>query len=123
MNAVLWVLQIVLALAFLLAGVGKVTQPKEKLRQRMAYVEDFSEPAVKAIGTAEILGTLGLVLPAATGIATWLTPVAAAALVVLMIGAVATHLRRNEANQIVFPVVLGIVALIIAWGRFGPYSL
>lgn len=122
MNIVLWVLQILLALAFLGAGTMKVLQPKEKLRERMAYVEDFSEPTVKLIGSAEILGALGLILPAVAGIATWLTPLAAIGLAITMVGAVLVHLRRKETSQIGVPLLLGVAAAVIAWGRFGPHS-
>lgn len=122
MNIVLWVLQIVLAAAFLGAGAMKVSRPKEKLQERMAYVEDFSQQTIRLIGSAEILGAVGLILPAVTSIATWLTPLAAAGLAIVMVGAVAVHLRRKEANQIGVPVALGVAALIIAWGRFGPYG-
>ena len=80
MNVVLWVIQVVLALAFLFAGVSKVARPKEKLREQMAWVDDFSQPMVRFIGTMEILGAIGLVLPALTGIAPILTPIAAVGL-------------------------------------------
>jgi uncharacterized membrane protein YphA (DoxX/SURF4 family) len=121
MNVFLWVLQVLLALVFLGAGTMKVITPKEKLQPRMAYVEDFSEPVIKFIGAVEILGALGLILPAATGIAVVLTPLAATGLAIVMIGAVITHVRRKENNQLAMPVGLLIIAVIIAWGRFGPY--
>jgi hypothetical protein len=88
----------------------------------MAYVEDFSGGAVKAIGAVEILAALGLVLPAVTGIAPVLVPLAALGLVVVMIGAAVVHARRGE-NQLIVPnVVLLVLAAVVAWGRFGPYS-
>jgi uncharacterized membrane protein YphA (DoxX/SURF4 family) len=121
MNVFLWVLQALLALAFLGAGTMKLLQPKKKLQERMAYVEDFSEPTVKFIGAVEALGALGLILPAATGIAPILTPLAATGLAVIMALAVAVHLRRGEAKMTPVNVVLFVIAAIIAWGRFGPY--
>ena len=65
----------------------------------MTYVEDFSTPAVKAIGAAELLGAVGLILPLATGIAPILTPLAAVGLTVLMIGAVATTCAARRARS------------------------
>jgi uncharacterized membrane protein YphA (DoxX/SURF4 family) len=121
MNVFLWVLQVLLALAFLAAGTMKVITPKEKLQPRMAYVDDFSGPAVKFIGTAEILGALGLILPAATGIAPILTPLAATGLAIIMVLAAITHIRRGEARQTPVNAVLFLLAAVIAWGRFGPY--
>ncbi len=118
MNVFLWILQILLAAAFLGAGAMKLAQPKEKLQPRMAYVEDFSAGAVKGIGAAELLGALGVILPWASGIAKVLTPLAATGLVLVMIGAVLTHLRRKEGNQVGVPLALLILALVVAIGRF-----
>lgn len=118
MNIVLWIVQILLALAFLAAGAMKATQPKARLatNDQMKWVEDFSENNIKLIGLAEVLGALGLVLPQWTGILPWLTPLAAAGLAVLMIGAAATHLRRKE--PFIPTVVLGVLAALVAFGRF-----
>ncbi|HEY8308151.1 MAG TPA: DoxX family protein [Lapillicoccus sp.] len=123
MNVALWIIQIVLAAAFLIAGTTKVLTPKEKLRERMAWVDDFSQTSVRLIGTAEILGALGLILPAATGIAPILTPIAAVGLVIIMIGAAITHVRRKEPAIVPVNIVLLVLAVIVAWGRFGPYQL
>jgi uncharacterized membrane protein YphA (DoxX/SURF4 family) len=114
--------QIVLAAAFLLAGATKVITPKEKLRERMAWVDDFSQPMVRFIGTMEVLGALGLVLPAATGVAPILTPIAAVGLMVIMIGAAITHGRRKEPAILPANAVLFLLAAVVAWGRFGPYA-
>jgi uncharacterized membrane protein YphA (DoxX/SURF4 family) len=120
MNVVLWVLQILLAMAFAAAGTAKLTQPRDRLRQSMPFVEDFSDQAVKLIGVAEVLGAIGLILPAAIGIATWLTPIAAACLAVVMVLATLTHIRRRES---VGPtVVLFALAAFVAIERFGPQS-
>lgn len=86
----------------------------------MGWVDDFSQRTIRWIGVAELLGAVGLVLPAATGVATWLTPTAAVGLVVVMLGAVATHLRRREVPMVVPPLVLGLLAAFVAWQRFGP---
>jgi len=69
MNAALWVAQILLALAFGAAGIIKITQPHEKLAASMGWPSDFSPGFVRFIGAAELLGALGLILPAVTGIA------------------------------------------------------
>jgi uncharacterized membrane protein YphA (DoxX/SURF4 family) len=118
MNVVLWIVQGLLALAFAGAGFMKLTQPKEKLQPRMGYVEDFSAGTVKLIGTAELLAAAGLILPWLTGIATVLTPLAACGLVLVMVLAAATHLRRKESQAILFNVILGGLALFVALGRF-----
>ncbi|PUA81221.1 DoxX family protein [Nocardioides currus] len=122
MDVVLWIIAGLLAVAFLAAGATKLTQPKDKLAQNMGWVEDFSPNAVKAIGALEVLAAVGLVLPAALDIVPVLTPLAALGLVLVMIGAAVTHARRQETQMIVVNVVLGVLAAIVAWGRFGPYS-
>ena len=123
MNVAIWVLQILLALAFLAAGLTKISQPRQKLATNMGWVEDFSDPAVRSIGTLEILGALGLLLPALTGVATVLVPVVAVGLAFLMAGAAATHRRRGELPMIGINTVLLVLAVVVAWARFGPYSL
>jgi uncharacterized membrane protein YphA (DoxX/SURF4 family) len=123
MNIVLWIVAAVLALAFLAAGLMKITQPKEKLAASgMGWTEGFGSGAVKAIGVAEVAGALGLVLPALTGIAPFLVPTAAAGLVLLMIGAAITHLKRGEAQMVLVNVVLGALAAFVALGRFGAWA-
>ncbi|MEN3308319.1 MAG: hypothetical protein V7603_4521 [Micromonosporaceae bacterium] len=120
MNIFLWIVQVLLAVAFLWAGGMKVAQPKEKLQPRMGFVEDYSANGVKAIGAVELVAVLGLILPWATGIAKVLTPLAAAGLVIVMIGAIVTHVRRKETtpNEIGAPVALLVLALIATIGRF-----
>jgi uncharacterized membrane protein YphA (DoxX/SURF4 family) len=122
MNVFLWILQAVLALMFAMAGVQKATQPKDKLLTRLPWVADFSQGTVRFIGLAELAGALGLILPAATGIAPVLTPLAATGLAVIMVLAAFTHARRKEPGAIAFNAALFVVAVVIAWGRFGPYS-
>jgi uncharacterized membrane protein YphA (DoxX/SURF4 family) len=124
MNIVLWMLAGLLALMFLAAGGMKLAQPKEKLgaSPNMAWTEDFSPGVIKMIGALEVLAALGLILPAALDIVPVLVPMAAVGLVLVMIGAVITHARRGESSAIPVNVVLILLAGIVAWGRFGPYS-
>jgi uncharacterized membrane protein YphA (DoxX/SURF4 family) len=122
MNIALWIIAGLLAGAVLVSGAMKLAQPKEKLASRYGWVEDFSAGAVKAIGTLEVLAAVGLILPAALGIAPVLVPLAAVGLVVLMAGAIITHLRRHEAGVIASPLALLALAVLVAWGRFGPRS-
>jgi uncharacterized membrane protein YphA (DoxX/SURF4 family) len=123
MNIALWIIAGLLAVAFLASGAVKLARPKEKLAALgMGWVEDFSAGAVKAIGTLEVLAAVGLILPAALGIAPVLVPLAAVGLVVLMAGAIITHLRRHEAQVIASPMALLALAVLVAWGRFGPQS-
>jgi uncharacterized membrane protein YphA (DoxX/SURF4 family) len=118
MNVILWILQILLAAMFAMAGVMKSTRPKEQLAGKLPWVEDFSPATVRFIGVVEILAVLGLILPEATGIAPVLTPLTATGVAVLMVLAAITHARRKEPSSIGFNAVLLILALIVAVGRF-----
>jgi uncharacterized membrane protein YphA (DoxX/SURF4 family) len=105
-----------LALVFLGAGSFKLTQPKDKLRPQMGWVDDYSDNGVKTIAGLELLGALGLVLPWATGIAKVLTPLAALGLAIIMIGAVYTHMKRKE--PWLPQLVLAILTIVVAVIRF-----
>lgn len=117
MNITLWIVAGLLALAFLGAGAMKVARSKEQLAASgLSWTEDFSAPMVKAIGALEILGALGLVLPAVTGILPVLVPLAALGLTATMAGAVIIHVRRRE--TFIPPAVLLVLAAFVAVGRF-----
>jgi uncharacterized membrane protein YphA (DoxX/SURF4 family) len=124
MNLALWITAGLLAVIFLAAGGGKLIMPKEKLAAFPGggWVEDFSAGSVKAIGVFEVLAAVGLILPAALDIAPVLVPLAAVGLVLLMVGAIITRLRRHEAAVIVAELAYLALAVFVAWGRFGPES-
>jgi hypothetical protein len=88
----------------------------------MPWARRFSAGQVKTIATLEVIAGLGLVLPAATGVAVVLTPLAAVGTALIMVGAVVTHAREKEWTQIGPGAVLLVIAVVIAWGRFGPYA-
>lgn len=123
MNVTLWILAGLLALISLASGLMMLVQPREKLAASgFGWVEDFNTGSVKAIGTLKLLGAIGLVLPAAVGVAPVFVPLAATGWVLLMVGAMITHLRRGEAKNLPTNLVLLVIAAVIVWGRFGPYS-
>lgn len=117
MNIALWALQIILAGIFFMAGATKALT-YEKAKASMPWVKDSSEGFVKFIGFVEILGAIGLILPAAIGIATVLTPIAAAGLALIMLFAAIFHARRKENQAIGMNVILLVVAVFIVIGRF-----
>jgi uncharacterized membrane protein YphA (DoxX/SURF4 family) len=123
MNIVLWVVAGLLAAVFLGAGLMKVSQPKPKLAKAgMGWVDDVSVGTLRFIGTVEILAAIGLILPAALHIAPVLVPLAAVGIVLVMIGAVAMHARRGEFPLVAGNVLLLVLAALVVWGRFGPYT-
>ncbi|NRQ40367.1 DoxX family protein [Nonomuraea sp. NN258] len=122
MDVFWWVVQALLAVMFAMSGLVKVVQAKDKLAGRYPWTRDFSTPAVRLIGVLEVLGAIGLIAPAATGIAPMLTPLAAAGLAVMMALAGVMHVRRGEASGVVVTAVLFVLTALVAWARFGPYG-
>ena len=120
MNIALWIAQGLLALVYLAAGGLKVVRAREQLvaSGNFDWMKDSSDAGVKAVGLAEILGTLGVILPWLTGIAPILTPIAAVGLVVVQIGALRVHLVRNERQPLPANVLLLLLAAFVAAGRF-----
>lgn len=123
MNTALWVVAWVLAVVFVGAGLMNVIQPKEWLVSKgMGAIENFSPTAIKVVGALEVLGGLGVVLPALVGVAPVLVPIAAVGLCAVMIGALVLHVRRKEYQMLLPPVLFLAAAVFLAWGRFGTYA-
>ncbi|MEU0793286.1 DoxX family protein [Amycolatopsis sp. NPDC005961] len=122
MNIVLWVIAGLVAAGFLFSGGFKLALPHEKYVAAQPWAQDAPRWAPRAIGVLEVLGALGLLLPAVTGVAPVLVPFAAAGLALVMAGAVVLHLRRGEFPALVPSGVLLVLAAVVAWGRFGPYA-
>lgn len=118
MEPIAWIVQIILALLFVMAGILKMTQPIEKLKLRMTYVESLSPASTRVIGALELAGGLGLILPMLTNILPWLTPLAALGLVLTMIGGALLHVVRKEYALIGINVVLLGLAAFVLYARF-----
>jgi uncharacterized membrane protein YphA (DoxX/SURF4 family) len=118
MNIVLWIIQILVALVFLFAG-------GTKLVLSAATIEKMSPPNaillpmlfVRFLGVVEVLGALGLILPGLTKTRRNLTPLAAVGLLIIMIGAVVLTLMGPGLSAAIFPLVVGILCALIAYGR------
>jgi uncharacterized membrane protein YphA (DoxX/SURF4 family) len=113
-NAILWTVQVLLALLFVFAGGMKLVAPPEMLKGPGIQ---FPLLFLRFIGVCELAGGLGLVLPGLLRIRTGLTPLAAAGLVVIMIGATITTLASGMGAGALVPFVTGILAAWIAYGR------
>jgi len=118
LNIALWIVQGLLALAFGMAGLMKMTQPPTGLvAGGMAWAGRHPEALIRFIGVAEFLGAVGLILPAVLRIQPKLTGVAAAALTLVMVLAMGEHATNGEAPMAVVPLVLGALTAFVAWGR------
>jgi hypothetical protein len=123
MNLALWIAAGMLAVVALVAGLSKAFVPNERLAATSGgeWTRDASVGFVKTLGVLELLAAVGLILPAVVDIAPVLVPLTAACRVVLMVGAMITHLRHGGFNRFVaLNVIYLALAAFIAWGRFGP---
>lgn len=117
LNIALWVVQGLLAAAFGMAGFMKVSAPIEQLAENgMTFVHQYSVGAVRMIGVSELLGAIGLILPAALRIKPVLTPLAAVGIAIIMVLAFFQHISENE--PFLPTIILFALAAFVAWGRF-----
>lgn len=117
MNIALWIVQIILGLAFIMFGSMKAFQ-YEKAKASLPWVKNYSKNMVTFIGVSELLGGLGLILPYAIGIVPILTPIAALGLGLVMILAAGFHAKRKENQAIGMNLVFLALAIFVAIGRF-----
>lgn len=112
----LWVVQVLLAVAFGMAGFMKISSPIEQLAASgMTFVNSCSSGMVRFIGISEVLGAIGLILPAALRRKPILTPIAAIGITIIMILAIGYHFLHNE--PIIPPLALLVLASFVTWGR------
>jgi uncharacterized membrane protein YphA (DoxX/SURF4 family) len=114
MTYALWIVQVLLALLFLFAGATKLVLPIEELTAQMP----MPELLMRFIGVVEVLGALGLILPGLLRIRPGLTPLAAAGLVIIMIGGTVLTLATGEVVLALIPLVVGLLAAFVAYGRW-----
>ncbi|MFJ6167331.1 DoxX family protein [Micromonospora orduensis] len=124
MNIALWIAAGLLATVALAGGITKTFVPRKKLASHRGggWTGDASDGFVKTLGVLELLAAVGLILPAVLDIAPVLVPVTAICWVLLMVGAMITHLRYQEARFVAVNAVYLALAVFVAWGRLGPES-
>jgi uncharacterized membrane protein YphA (DoxX/SURF4 family) len=115
-NRLLWTGQSLLALLFLFAGSMKFIMPAEKMQGPISFPITF----IHFIGVCEILGGLGLILPGLLKVLPELTTFAAAGLLIIMVGATTTTVIGMGIAPAIFPLIVGVIAATIAWGRATP---
>ena len=112
-NGVLWIVQGLLAALFLFAGGMKLVLPIEAMAGPVA----LPGPFLRFIGVAEVLGAVGLILPGLLRIQRQLTPIAAAGLVIIMIGATVVTALPGPLAPALVPLVVGLLAALVVYGR------
>jgi uncharacterized membrane protein YphA (DoxX/SURF4 family) len=120
MKIAVWIVSGLLAVAFLFAGLFKLFASTADLE---ASAQGVPVILLKIAGTAEVLGAIGLILPAATRVLPVLTPLAAAGLTLVMIGATITNLIIGEYAVMVQTILMGVLAAWVAWARFRQYDV
>jgi uncharacterized membrane protein len=118
MNTVLWIVQGLLAIMFIMAGIMKATMSKEKLLPKLPWVKDFSKHIVKTVGVFELLGGIGIVFPMLFGIYPFLTIIAAGGLGITMILAMVYHYSKKEMKEMVINFVFLLLCLFVVYGRY-----
>jgi len=116
MNTVLWILQALLGALFVFAGGIKLITPMEEMMKQMPIA--LPGWFVLFTGVVELLGGIGLILPRLLGIRPALTPLAAAGLVIVMIGATVYTLAAGQIVSAVIPLVVGVLCAYVAYGRW-----
>ncbi len=116
LHIALWVVQVALALAFGMIGVTKLTTSEADLIQQSGeLIEKYGVGLIRFIGISEVLGAIGLILPAALRILPVLTPLASLGLAIIMVLATALHASKGE--PIVTQVIFLLLTLFVVWGR------
>lgn len=118
LHIALWIVQVLLAVSLVWAAGMKLFQPLDKLAAMWPWVGQVPATLVKLTGIVDVLGAVGLILPAWLRIRPQLTPIAAGCIIVLMICAITFHVLRGEASVIGFNIVFALLAAFVAWGRF-----
>jgi hypothetical protein len=113
-----WIVSGLLALAYLFAGGTKVITGYDKIQDRMTWTSHAKSWHVKVVGILEILGAIGLIVPALTGILPILAPIAASGLALLQVVAIVVHVRIGEGKKIAPNIILLLLALFVAIARF-----
>jgi uncharacterized membrane protein YphA (DoxX/SURF4 family) len=119
MNSLLWVLQIILAIAFSYSGIMKSTQSREQLvRIGQTGVDGLPYPLIRFIGVTEMLGVIGIILPMALNISPVLTPITSTCFAVIMALAAPIHYKRKEAQSVLLNICLFVISVFVAYMRF-----
>jgi uncharacterized membrane protein YphA (DoxX/SURF4 family) len=118
LNITLWVLQVLLACFFVMVGYSHSLMPFDQIAQQARWTNDVPRWLSLFIGYAEIAGGLGLIIPAATRIAPWLTSLAALGLATIMSLAIPFHVLKDEASVIWIHALIAALAVFVAWGRW-----
>jgi uncharacterized membrane protein YphA (DoxX/SURF4 family) len=118
MNTVLWVIQVLLAAFFFMAGFGKLSNSRQKHIADGHIKAGSSLLPIRVLGVLELLGCIGIILPWLTGIAPVLTPVSALGFCLIMLAGLAVHAQKKEYKMLPILFIVLIMAAMVACRRF-----
>ena len=121
MTIAVWIVSGLVALVYLMAGGRKLVTPEAKLPETFPFVEVTGVRWLRVIGALEVLGAIGVIVPALTGIVPILTPIAAVGLALVQVGAIILHVRRGEFKVLPANVVLLLLPAFVAVARFAGF--
>lgn len=118
MNLSLWIVQVLLALLYIMAGANKSFVAIDELSKMLPWVLNVTPELVRFIGVCELLGALGLILPSVLRIKPILTPIAATGLSIIQVLATIFHIKNEELSMIGLNLIILIMSVFVVWGRF-----
>jgi uncharacterized membrane protein len=119
MNIALWIVAGLFGVAYVAGGTVKLTMDHEKYAAKLGWPADFTPGNVRFMGVLEVLGGIGLVLPALVDVVPVLVPIAASCMALYMAGAITERVRRGEYKEMLGDLLFVAAMVFIAWGRFG----
>jgi len=118
MDTFLWVLQVILAVFFIMPGVGKISSSRGKHISDGHIKPDGNLLLIRILGVLELLGCIGIIMPWLTGIAPVLTPAAASGYCLIMVAGIINHIMRKEYKMLPMLTIVLVMASLVAYYRF-----
>jgi putative oxidoreductase len=118
LNITLWIVQGLTATLMLMSAYMKIATPILELSSKWKWTGELPETVVRLLGVIDLLGGIGIILPALLRIKPSLTPLAAVGIILLMISASVFHISRGESSVIGFNIMIMLLASFVAWGRY-----
>jgi ATP/ADP translocase len=119
LNTAIWIIQILLGIKFITVSYTHgLRQTQPTMQQAIQTMGKFSQLWLSVTAVCTLMGSVGLILPTAMGILTWITPVTAVILAVMMLLSIFFHLKSREKPNIIASVILGTLAAFVAYGRW-----
>jgi VIT1/CCC1 family predicted Fe2+/Mn2+ transporter len=119
MNIALWIIQIILGIKLITVSYTHgLRQSQPTMQEAIQKMGKFSQPLLYIIAVCTFIGTIGLILPGVLGSSTWITPVAAVILSIMLLFSIFFHIKCREKPKIIVSLILFALAVFVAYGRW-----